>query len=211
LAAAAELTLAATIVCAGSFSSLTLVLLLVLGSQSLLIRGFGWSDVGLHWPIVWRRTALQAVVASLFLLVVIKVAIVPFAVFIAQEPLDLSAFGEPGDTRTFATWLAQAWTLAAFGEEMVFRGYLIPRITEFIGDTSMGRVIAVIASSALFGFAHRYQGWAGVIATAIIGMGLGTLYLWSRRNLWAAVLCHGFVDAVHLSALYLGHRSLLLS
>ena len=91
---------------------------------------------------------------------------------------------------------------------MVFRGYLIRRVSEFVGNTFVGRVTAVVVSSALFGLTHRYQGWAGVIATAIIGTALGMLYLCNRENLWTVILCHGIVDTVMLSALYFGHRSL---
>ena len=119
------------------------------------------------------------------------------------------AFGGPGDTHAFVVWLVQALTLAAFGEEMVFRGYLIRRVIDLTGDTGIGRVVAVAASSALFGLAHRYQGSAGVVATGIIGAFLGALYLFGRKNLWPVIVCHGIVDAVILSALYLGHRSLL--
>jgi hypothetical protein len=208
-AAGAELTLVGVIVCYGSFSVFNLVLLFLLGSQSLWIRGLGWSDLGLHRPAAQGRTVLHAVAASVALLVAIRIAIVPFAVLVTGETVDLSAFGEPGDTRAYAAWFAQAWTLAAFGEEMVFRGYLITRVSELTGNTGMGRVVAVAASSALFGLAHRYQGWAGVIATGIIGAALGTLYLCGRKNLWTVIICHGIVDGVILSTLYFGHRSLL--
>jgi uncharacterized protein len=159
-----------------------------------------------HRP--WR-TLLRAVSASAGALIIIKTAIVPFAVFVTGEQVDLSALGEPGDTSAFVVRLAQALTLAAFGEEMVFRGYLIRRITHLAGDTGIGRAAAVIASSSLFGLAHRYQGWAGVIATGIIGVMLATLFLWDRKNLWIVISCHAIVDAVALTALYLGHRSLL--
>jgi membrane protease YdiL (CAAX protease family) len=167
--------------------------------------------LGLRRPVAPSRTILYAVAGSIALLFAIRIAIVPFAILVAGEPVDLSIFGEAGDTRTFQVWLAQALTLSAFGEEMVFRGYLIRRVSEFVGNTSVGRVAAVVVSSALFGLAHRYQGWAGVIATAIIGtaLGLGTLYLCNRQNLWTVIVCHGIVDTVMLSALYFGHRSLI--
>jgi membrane protease YdiL (CAAX protease family) len=205
----AELTLAVIVVCYGSFSVVSLVLLLLLGSQSLWIRGLGWSDLGLRRPVAPSRTILHAVAASVALLFAIRIAIVPFAVFVAGEPVDLSIFGEAGDTRTFLAWLAEALTLSAFGEEMVFRGYLIRRVSEFMGNTSVGRVAAVVVSSALFGLAHRYQRWAGVIATATIGTALGTLYLCNRENLWTVIVCHGIVDTVMLLAIYFGHRSLI--
>ncbi len=114
----------------------------------------------------------------------------------------------PETPRSFLIWLAEAWTVAAFGEEMYF-GILIGRVSELVGKTGIGQVVAVASSSVLFGLAHRYQGWTGVIATAIIGAVLGTVYLRGRRNLWTVIVCHGIVDTVILSTLYFGHSSLL--
>ena len=208
-AMAAELTVVGIIVCYGSFSVVSLVLLLLLGSQSLWSRGLGWSDLGLRRPVAPWRTILYAVAASVGLLFAIRIVIVPLAVFVAGDSIDLSVFGEAGDTRAFLPWFVEALTLSAFGEEMVFRGYLIRRVSELMGNTSVGRVAAVVVSSALFGLAHRYQGRAGVIATAMIGAVQGTLYLCDRENLWTVIVCHGIVDAVILSTLYFDHRSVL--
>ena len=155
------------------------------------------------------RDALSPMDRPSFLLFAIRIVIVPLAVFVAGDSIDLSVFGEAGDTRAFLPWFVEALTLSAFGEEMVFRGYLIRRVSELMGNTSVGRVAAVVVSSALFGLAHRYQGWAGVIATAMIGAVLGTLYLCDRENLWTVIVCHGIVDVVILSTLYFDHRSVL--
>jgi uncharacterized protein len=208
-AACAELMLVTLIVCYGSFSLVGLVMLLLVSSQSLWLRGLGWLELGLRRPSVPWRTAVLAAGLSIALLLAIKIAIVPFAVLIARQPIDLSLFGAPGDTRSFLLWLAEAWSVAAFGEEMVFRGYLISRVSELAGNTVIGRVVAVASSSVLFGLAHRYQGWAGVVATALIGSVLGAAYLRGGRNLWIVIVCHGIVDTAILSTLYLGHGSFL--
>lgn len=205
----AELTLAGLLAGYGSFSVYRLTLLLLLASQSLWIRGLRWSDLGLRRPTVVWRTLLQAVAAASIILIATRIMIVPFAVWVTGVPVDLSALGEPGDTGALWVWLGQAWTLAAFGEEMVFRAYLIRRVGDLVGDTRLGSAVALVASSALFGLAHRYQGWAGVIATGIIGGVMGLLYLHSRRNLWPVIICHALVDTVALSAIYFDRRSLL--
>ncbi len=183
------------------------LLLLLVATQSLWVRGLNWRAAGLRWPESMRLALLQGVAATVLILVAVRFAIVPGAVWLAGQPIDLSALGEPGDARGLQVWLAVAWTQAAFGEEMVFRGYLIPRIADVLGHTRAGVVIAVVASSALFGFAHLYQGWAGVIATGTIGLLLAILYLSSRRNLWPAILCHGLVDTAFLSAIYFDRLS----
>jgi membrane protease YdiL (CAAX protease family) len=205
----AELALVGLLVVYGSFSVYRLILLLLLASQSLWVRRLDWSEVGLKRPAAMWRTLLQAVVAAVFILVAVRMVIVPSAVWLAGVPVDLSAVGEPGDARALWIRLGQAWTLAAFGEEMVFRGYLIRRLSDLVGDTPLGRTIAVVISSGLFGLAHSYQGWAGVIATGAIGSILALLYFASRRNLWAVIACHAVVDTVALSAIYFDRRSWL--
>ena len=68
-------------------------------------------------------------------------------------------------------------------------------------ETWRGRVIAVAVVSLLFGSGHTVQGWLGVCATTLLGMGLGAIMLW-RRSIWEAVIAHGFFDASTFVALY---------
>ena len=77
-------------------------------------------------------------------------------------------------------WLSVAWTLAAFGEEMVFRGYFMTRISDLIGNGRTGWISAFLLSSLLCGLGHGYQGLAGAIGTTEIGLLIGALYLVNR-------------------------------
>jgi uncharacterized protein len=205
----AELTLATLLVVYGGFALYQLVLLLLLASQSLWLRQLGWRNVGLRRPAAVRRMLFQATAAALLILVAVRVVVIPLAVWLTGVPVDLSALGGPGDAGALLFWLGRAWTLAAFGEEMVFRGYLMQRVIDLVGETRLGWAVALVASSALFGWAHRYQGPAGVVATAVLGAVLGLLYLYGRRNLWTVILCHAIIDTVSLVAIYSNHSSLL--
>ena len=206
---AVELTIVVLIVVYGSFSVERLILLLLIASQSLWVRGLGWADVGLRRPASVSRALLLAAAAAPVILVAVRFVIVPAAERLAGVPLDLSALGEAGDARAYSMWLAQAWTLAAFGEEMVFRGYLIRRVSDLAGDSLAGLTTAIVISSCLFGLAHAYQGWAGVIATGTIGALMAILYFVSRRNLWPVIVCHGLVDTVAVTLIYAGRQSWL--
>jgi membrane protease YdiL (CAAX protease family) len=99
-------------------------------------------------------------------------------------------------------WLSVVWTLAAFGEEMIFRGYFMNRIADLLGNGRTGWISALLLSSLLFGVGHGYQGLAGAIGTTEIGLLLGALYLVNRRNLWMNIVCHGFIDSISLISLY---------
>jgi membrane protease YdiL (CAAX protease family) len=100
-------------------------------------------------------------------------------------------------------WLTVAWTMAAFCEEMFFRGYLMNRIFDLVGNGRAGWISALLVSSLLFGLAHGYQGLAGAIGTAEVGLLLGVMYLGNKRNLWMNIVCHGSIDSISLVSLYL--------
>ena len=205
----AELLLAGLLLGYGWFSTYLLVVLLVLASYSLWVRGLGGTTVGLARPASVCRTALQAMAVALAILVSVRLFIVLFATWVTGVPVDLSAV-EPirGVPLRLTVWLVHAWTLAAFGEEMVFRGNLLCRLADLVGDSRAGLTFALVISSAFFGWAHRYQGPAGMIATGLIGAILGLLYL-CKGNLWSVIACHAFVDTVALVAIYSGNESLL--
>ncbi len=205
----AEVLLAGLLLGYGAFSIYRLVLLLLLATYSLWVRGLGWDHLGLTRPPLVSRTITRAIVSALTILVAVRLLIVPFATWVTGAPVDLSAVETVrGDPLRLAAWLAQAWTLAAFGEEMVFRGYLIRRVADLVGHSRVGLTLALVISSVFFGWAHRYQGPAGMVATGSIGALLGLVYL-RERNLWTVILCHALVDTTALVAIYSGHKSLL--
>jgi len=96
------------------------------------------------------------------------------------------------------------WTLAAFGEELVYRGYLTNRIAELVDAKRARWVVSLLASSTLFGAVHYYQGASGVIATGLCGLLYGTLYLVSGHNLWLPIVAHGVLDGVACVLIFLG-------
>ena len=63
-----------------------------------------------------------------------------------------------------------SWTVAAFLEEMVYRGWLMTRLAELGLFSTRGWAASALASSALFGAAHLYQGASGVMATGLSGL-----------------------------------------
>ena len=67
-----------------------------------------------------------------------------------------------------------AWLAAGFGEELLWRGFLLDRLMRLPGIS--GRIwLAIVIQAVLFGLPHLYQGWGGVIVTGSIGLLLGWL------------------------------------
>jgi len=181
------------------------VQLLLLGftSLSLWLRGLTWHDVGLRSSMAWWKIALRAVVTAVLIAVIANVLVQPFLDRLISRPVNNSRFDDlRGNVKVLLLWLAAVWTIVAFGEEMVFRGYLMNRITDLAGKTRTGWVLALLGSSLIFGLAHGYQGPAGIISTGEVGLLFGILYLVSKRNLWANIVCHGVFDSISLITLY---------
>ena len=81
----AELLLAGLLLGYGWFSVYRLVLLLLLASQSLWVRGLGWADLGLARPRVVWRAVVQGAVAAAAILAAVRVVIVPLAVRVKEK------------------------------------------------------------------------------------------------------------------------------
>ena len=55
--------------------------------------------------------------------------------------------------------------------------------------------VAVLASSLLFGWAHIYQGYAGVARVTVIGLVMAGVYLLSG-SIWVPVAVHALADII---------------
>jgi membrane protease YdiL (CAAX protease family) len=180
--------------------------LLVLGWISLRLRNMTWRDVGMAAPTNWPRTLLVGLIAGCAMEALELFVTQPILVHLFHQPPDLSALAElHNHLGVLALALALTWTVAAFGEELVWRGYVLNRIAEGLGSIGGRFAIAVILSSLVFGLAHYDQGVTGVTENVIDGVILAFLYLASGRNLWVPILAHGITDTVDCILLYSGH------
>lgn len=80
---------------------------------------------------------------------------------------------------------------AGVAEELAFRGFLLFYLATFL--PGLGTSVAVLASSAVFGFGHLYQGVRGVVLTAVIGLVLASLYVLSG-SLLVPMVVHAALD-----------------
>ncbi len=180
--------------------------LLLWASVSLRVRGVGWRGVGLRRPASWRRTlALGAAAGAGFQLFGTYV-LEPLIVKATGTPVDLSQFANlRGNLAVLLILLALVWTVAAFGEEFAYRGYLMNRVAELAGGGRGAWALSPLLVSVLFGVGHLYQGTSGILVNAAAGLVYGAVYLRAGRNLWAAVIAHGVYDTVGLALLFFGY------
>jgi membrane protease YdiL (CAAX protease family) len=100
------------------------------------------------------------------------------------------------DPFLLALWLGPVvWLGVALFEELS-RAFFLIRFQNIWGTTT-GRWIAILASAFIWGFAHIYQGPAGVISISLLGILKGWIYLRFGR-LWVLVVAHALYDSVQI-------------
>lgn len=162
---------------------------------SLWFRKVGWRGVGLKRPESWKKTLafgfVGGVLAQTFTLYILE----PFVARFTGNLPDVGQFESlKGNILILLFWLALSWTVAAFGEELVFRGYLLNCFGDIFNNPTLAKIFGLIISSILFGIVHLYQGFSGIISTGIAGLFFGILYIEDNKNLWPAILAHGVMD-----------------
>lgn len=82
---------------------------------------------------------------------------------------------------------------AGFTEEVIFRGYLIWALSQFM-PLAAAAAIAIVH----FVFLHRYQGWRGMRQVLLITTTLTALFL-VTGSLIASIVLHVFIDIINIS------------
>ncbi|MGH8244774.1 MAG: CPBP family intramembrane glutamic endopeptidase, partial [Steroidobacteraceae bacterium] len=172
---------------------------------SLRLRGLGWRDVGLRLPEGWPRLAVIGVATGIAMWLLEFFVTMPVLHRALGYWPDLTDFNDiVGNAKLLAVFLALNWVLAAFGEEMVWRGYALSRVAQFCGSGTRAWVLALVVVNVAFGLAHLYQGPSGVIQATVGGVLLGVLYVATGRNLIAPILAHGIGNSIDFIVMYLG-------
>lgn len=172
---------------------------------SAVALGLAWlqegdlRSLGLVSPGPWALQLRWVVLGLLAFLVLAKGLVVPGVDRLLGRTRDLSRFEAlRGQWRVAFGMLALIWTSAAWGEEVLFRGFLLGQWRGLFGDGPVARASGALASAALFGLVHAYQGLAGVLITALMGLLFAAMYLANGRRLWTNILVHGLFDTCSL-------------
>jgi membrane protease YdiL (CAAX protease family) len=206
--AAGELLLAGLIFAASAHNLLPLgrgPWLLVLGWVSLSVRKIGWRGIGLTKYKSWGATLAIGLVCGVLLELFELFGSQPILVRLLGKEPDLSKFHDlTGNLKITGVYILLAWIVAAFGEEMIYRGYLMNRVADLLNRTRTAWIVSLIVVHIVFGLAHRYQGWIGVFDEGLVGVLLGVLYLRTGRSLAVPIVAHGVQDSIDLVLIFCG-------
>ena len=128
----------------------------------------------------------------------------PIIELVIASEVDLTAYdGIRGNLINYLGVLFIGWVVGGFIEEILFRGFLITRISNLFKNYNVGNWFAIILTSLVFGFSHLYQGWSGVISTGLISIIFGFIFIKHQKVLWYTILTHGFVNTTALTIMWL--------
>ena len=178
--------------------------LLLLAWISLRLRRVQWKQIGFTRYRTWATTLLLGIAYGVGLELFDLFGKQPLLTHLIGKPPDLSNFPAVRGNLKFAlVMIAVIWILAAFGEELVYRGYLMNRVAD-LGRRVRAWIVSLFLISALFGFSHYQQGFTGIIEEGSDGLILGLMYLAYRRNLAIPIVAHGICDTIDIALLFLG-------
>ncbi len=178
------------------------IVMLAMVWLGLHVRGQGWAHFGLSFRGASRRMVVRAVLLSLVVFVAGVAAFLVGAIVMANivgipEGADMSGYNYlSGNLPMLILALVAVYIVSSFGEEVVYRAFLINRIAELGGGGKTAWRVAVLISSVVFGLAHYGWGASGIVQTGFMGLALGVSYLVVGRNLWVTILAHAYMDTI---------------
>lgn len=185
------------------------ILMLFIVWFGLKLRGERWKNFGLtNKSISWK----DGIKVFLLSLLVFGLAIVGFiigSIIMANitgipESTNLSGYDYLKDNiGMLLLTLGGVYIVSSFGEEVIYRAFLINRISELGLATKKGTTIAVIISSIIFGLVHYEWGPMGMVQTGFMGLALGICYIKLKKRLWILILAHAYMDTILMVQMYL--------
>lgn len=186
------------------------VVMLFLIWLGLKLRGESFKKYGFSFGKPSLKKALKAFAWSLLVFVAAIVAFMIGSTIMINitglpQQADMSSYAYlQENTSLFILTLLGVYIVSSFGEEVIYRGFLITRISDLGLNGKASKVVAVFLSAVIFGLAHFGWGITGVVQTFFMGLTLGYFYLKLDRNIWILVLAHMYMDTILMVQMYLG-------
>lgn len=179
-------------------------------------RGLNLVSLGLRFPKGRREwifnlaLALVGVIGVIFFMVfVLDPVITKLGLETPPESHDRFAFFLGKPVLFISYLILVVWVGAALGEELLFRGFILNRLSDLFGTNKFGWFLALFLHALLFGIIHSYQGLPGIIGSAVVALIFGGIYLLAKRSLFPVILAHGIINTVSLSAYYFSDGAIM--
>lgn len=173
-------------------------------------RGGTLADLGFRRPQRWAIVPLQVLAILIAFIAVQTLAPLLVSSFIDMPQPDLSRYDSIAGNLPAAIGMVLVLPLtASIPEEIIYRGFLIGRLSDIFGRHPGGAFLTVLVQGLVFGAIHFQWGIGGMIVTVIMGIVWGIAYLWCGRNLWIVILAHSAGHILLVVQLYMAESIIL--
>lgn len=185
------------------------ILMLIYVWVGLKLRGERWKDFGLTFKSVSWKSGFRIFMLSLLVFVLALAGFIIGSIVMANitgipENANMSGYNYLKDNvGMLLLTLGGVYIVSSFGEEVIYRAFLIKRISELGKGMKKAIAAAVIISSIIFGLIHYQWGPMGIVQTGFMGLALGICYIKLKRRLWILILAHAYMDTILMVQLYL--------
>lgn len=200
-------------------------------AQYLITIGLEWLTLGWVWfglrlrgirlrsllgpmPGGWSGLRRDLGIAALFWIVALTVLdltgmLLHVFSHSAKSPVKVLSALAPHTATEMLLWLAVCIS-AGVCEEFLFRGYLLRQFSSLSKRHGQSLVLAVLASSLIFGASHGYEGWSTMVLLALYGLMFCWLILKTKRLRPAifAHIWHDLITGIALAYLHASHLPL---
>ncbi len=184
------------------------IMMLLMVFTGIKLRGEGLEHFGFSFKKVTWKIGLKTFLQSIIVFILALAGFVIGSIIMANitgipESSDMSSYDYLKDNiwMLFLT-LGGVYIVASFGEEVIYRAFLINRISELGLSGKAGKIIVVIISAIVFGLAHYSWGIMGVVQTTFMGLALGGSYLYLKKRIWVLIFAHAYMDTILMFQLY---------
>lgn len=187
------------------FENIILSLVIIVANY-LEYKGKPFAAIGMYRKNFNAKSLLILAPLTAFGLFVFYVAaLVPAIEMLTGIPIDISQLNHlKGDLPTTLIWLGVVWATAAFGEEIIFRGYLMRQFIKFFGASKISIAINILLICGFFGFMHMQQGITGQVVAASTGALLSIIFYKRNYDLWFIIMVHGCFNTLGILSFYFG-------
>lgn len=186
------------------------VAMLIIVWLGLRLRGETWKDFGLTFNSVTLKEGFKVILWSLLVFLLAITGFIIGSIIMAnitgipEGSADMSGYAYLKDNLGMLILsLVGVYIVSSFGEEVIYRGFLINRISQMGLDTKKMQWLAVIISSLIFGFVHYEWGAMGIAQTTLMGLALAICYIKLKKRLWILILAHAYMDTILMIQMYL--------
>ncbi len=187
---------------------LAYIVMLLTVYAALRMQGSNWSHLGLSFTFAGWHTAWVTLRQAALVFIGAAFAFAIGAVVMANivgipEGADFQSYEYlQGNLAMLLLSLAGIYVVSSFGEEVLFRGYLMTRCAEFFPGSKHGWRIAIAISTVVFALIHYDWGISGIVQSGCMGFVLAYAYVRFKRNLWVNIMAHGALDTILVVQLY---------